>query len=329
LAGWLLSASGSAGAETNRPLPSNLPPAFHTTRELALIFEEGYFTAKSRDTTGSESVLPYRLFCPTDVKAQTKYPLIVWIHGFGPDEVKHPNIGQLNHLWLIFPSPSSLKDCHFFLLAPQNSDSATWHPDLSQPVVDLIGDVVAKHPVDTNRITMVGISSGGTASWEFATRNPDLFAAIAPLASFSNATSQDINTSAVQGLERITHVPVWSFHSQEDGYSPEADRRVIEELQSLGGRGALTLIPWKDHNCWSAAFSKHGLLNWLLAQRKDSQSDPPPVGNVSASRSSFVNAYWPQCVFMLVVLSALVWRFVHLPASPSRDSENASLSQEP
>jgi predicted peptidase len=305
-----------------------LPPAFHTTRELALVFEEGYFTAKSGDVHGSELVLPYRLFCPTNVEAQSKYPLIVWLHGFGPDEVKHPNIGQLNHLWLIFPSPSSLKDCHFFLLAPQNPRTSTWHPNLSRPVIDLIGDIVAKHPIDTNRITMVGISSGGTASWEFVLRNPDLFAAFAPLAGFSNANYRFTWTSSVAGLEQIAHVPVWIFHSLEEGYSPADDEKVVDELQSLGGRGALTLIPWKDHNCWSAAFSKHGLLGWLLAQRKDSQSDPPPGGKAPKSEVSFFNAYWLPCVVTLVVLSALVWHFLPLPVSRSRGRGTTLLSPE-
>jgi predicted peptidase len=239
------------------------------------LFEEGRYEPDQGVFRGR--TLRYRLFVP-DARGNERFPLIVWLHGRG--DSGDTNVGQLRWLdQLIFTQPRDKSRFKFYLLAVQcPSDVALWFleeaadgkqpDDMLSATLAILQRVLAERPIDRSRICLAGVSSGGTACWELAKRRPDLFAAMAPLAS-SGSSPRDLN--------RLTHLPVWAFHSSQDAWTPIFEvARTVVELDRLGGRVHLTQVAALSHDCWTAAFSNYHLLDWLLAQRRGGRLAWPP-----------------------------------------------------
>lgn len=262
--------------------------------DIVALFDPGELTTMTRG--GERISLLYRLFVPNmDARGGTTYPLIVWIHGFGDTERFNVNTGQLKHLEHVFREPNQRDKYPFFLLAPQNRESGQWFgksaaddslavtDEYGEWVIQLIDRIVDSYPIDRDRITLVGISSGGTAAWEFALRRPNMFAAVSPLASEGSSSPH---------LKRIVSVPIWAFHSEGD--SPDGDRKTINRLQSLGGCCRLTEPLGRNHDCWTAAFTRFELLKWLLGQRKGNVCCFPSEPPWNQRLMSLLAKYWPQ-----------------------------------
>jgi predicted esterase len=268
-------------------------------QDLVDLFQPGEFVADNGQAGGPS--LLYRLFVPSNLEEGKRYPLIVWVHGFGDTETTELNLntGQLKHTQLIFTDTKTPETYPFYVLAPQNRESANWFDEgASSPgemALELIDETIEHHPIDASRVVLVGISSGGTAAWEFASRRPDLFAAIAPLSSTGGDHVQ---------LERLVGTAVSAFHSTGDG--PEGDRRTVEWLKSHGGCAQLTEIVGKVHDSWTLAFNKHGLLDWLLARRKGEAcpidtSKWPDKSTIASLAHSL-----PGAVTLLLIVAAVV-----------------------
>jgi pimeloyl-ACP methyl ester carboxylesterase len=243
--------------------------------------------------------------------------------------------GQLRHLdSLIFRDLESREKYPFFLLAVQcpRDREGKWiqwfemygegnaDPNAIEPAagaVRILDVICAEYPVDSARIYLCGVSSGGTATWELALRYPDRFAAVVPLAS-------DGTTS---NLTPIKSVPVWAFHSEGD--KPEGDRQTISNLKGLGGICHLTEVPGKEHSCWYAAFQDYGLLDWMLLQKCDSRPD-----TITATWQFFRYDYfrwtyiWPRTIPVAAVVVAIWLGRVQLRRNTTRKVMDEEMSFE-
>jgi prepilin-type N-terminal cleavage/methylation domain-containing protein/prepilin-type processing-associated H-X9-DG protein len=255
--------ASAAGSESGQRIPGFL------SKSLVELFEPRQYVDKS--DTSEEQVCHYRLYTPPiDAESGQRFPLIIWLHGHGFDEIEYKNLGQLKHLeTLIFQQPDRPDKYPFFCLAVQCPKEVNgWSPpalfnstirsDPIDVVVEIVDQLAKEQPIDPDRILLTGVSSGGVACWEMAVRYADRFAAIAPMAGIG-----EIDTDRV---ERLVDVPVWAYHSSGD--SPEKVRVAIQHLQESGGRCHLTEIPSKVHDCWTSAFRDYGLLRWLVLQER-------------------------------------------------------------
>ncbi len=280
------------------------PEWYEATKLFSLFVGDRFSEATPLGETLS---IPYRLFTPRFRFANGKYPLVVWVHGYGADEKDLPNTGQLKHLQLVFRDLDHPEKYPFYLLAPQNVDSPSWfnRPGTESTssadrfpgdlVLDLIDDVIAKNPIDPNRVTLVGISSGATVSWEFAARRPNLFAG---MLLFSSAGAE------LGQLRKLTNISIWAFHSADD--SPEGDRRTISELTTLGGCCRLTELPGKEHNCWYRAFRDYNPFDWLLVQRKGGKCNLPPERAITVAITQLGNSLWFWTIAITTLVTAVL-----------------------
>jgi predicted peptidase len=285
------------------------------SEDFIKLLEPGEFTVHQNGRPSR--TLYYRLFRPVGESRSGKLPLIVWMHGHGDDELNLHNVGQFKYVnELVFPDLSQVSEYQFYLLAVQCPQSESWTSnavcdecqtscDAAEVTTTIVGDLVQRLPIDEDRIYLVGISSGGTASWEVAKRHPNLFAAVAPLASAGGG---------VDRLERLKDVPIWAFHVTDDEVSVTLVRSTIDQLQQLGGNCALTETSGHPHDCWGPAFLQYHLLDWLLAQRRGARDCPPPGDFVSAiARSGTLGRWllataehWPQLLAVAAVV-AIAW----------------------
>jgi predicted peptidase len=255
----------------------------------------------------------YRLFVPEGVDGREQFPLVVWLHGFG--EAGNDNASQLHYLdKLIFQPPRRREYFPFFLLAVQcPKDNPRWTTD-SADADDMLNVALAilnetcdsYHAIDLKRLSVTGISSGGAACWEFAAREPNRFAALAPI---STTGASNIP------IERLVKTPIWAFQSQRDPVAPISYvDRIVRALNKAGGSAELTAVNQSPtsklwvHDAWTEAFKEYGLLEWLLAQRRGERALSPQWHVLQRNYVNW-NYLWPRLIpVAIAALGVAAWR---------------------
>lgn len=78
-------------------------------------------------------------------------------------------------------------------------------------VLNSIKQVCDEQNIDNDRIYLTGFSSGAHGVWYISIRNPDIFAAIAPIAG---------ECIIPQQIGNLLHVPAFFIHGGQDGVIP-------------------------------------------------------------------------------------------------------------
>ncbi|TPQ22549.1 prolyl oligopeptidase family serine peptidase [Streptomyces sporangiiformans] len=206
-------------------------------------FAAGSFT----DSAGFE--LDFRLYQPEgfvrNPLTRTRYPLVVTLHGGG--EVADNNMTQLtsNRIAVTFAKPQRQRRNPAFVLSPQiplprpmdGPDGTDWtDAKVQAALAELIDTFVSEHSrnVDTARLYLVGLSSGGRGIFSLLAKRPDVFAAALPTAGWGDTAAMD----------RITHIPIWADHSVDDPVVPYREGRfgnpgtwtLMNALETAGAR---------------------------------------------------------------------------------------------
>lgn len=245
------------------------PGGIFASPEVAALFEE----QNHRFSGGRYQNLTfrYRLFKPRPVRDGDKYPLIIWLHGHGPPEL-HLEEAELQYIDMVLRDAAHPEKYPFYLLAMQCPSDREWFNDHKvagdkgdkgdEPttiLMEIVEDLCNRYPIDRDRISAIGISTGGTPCWELAMRHPGFFSAIVPLGSGS------VNVSRIEHLRKTS---IWAFHSTMDkDVSPTGVRGTVQAARNQNVDVRLTEIPRSSHHCWVEAFRDFDILRWLLMPR--------------------------------------------------------------
>jgi predicted peptidase len=216
--------------------------------------------------------LPYRLLKPKDYDPKQKYPLVVFLHGAG--ERGTDNKVQLVHGMADFASDKIMEAYPAFVIAPQCPAEKQWvdvpwsadehkMPDKpSTPLkqtLEVVASMQKEFAIDADRIYITGLSMGGFGAWDAIQRQPDLFAACAPICGGGDATL----------AEKIKNVPVWAFHGDEDGaVKVRRSRDMIDAIKAAGGAPKYTEYKGVGHDSWTATYRDPEFYKWLFAQKR-------------------------------------------------------------
>lgn len=197
----------------------------------------------------------YALFVPRGYRGDRPYPLIFFLHG-------HGDRGTEGRQYTAVGLPFTLRyrEIDFLVLCPQGP-SGGWDPggEDARRAMELLAAVERSHRVDTKRVYLTGLSSGGTGAWALAAAHPGRWAAIVPVAGAPPGPAQ---------APLIKDIPCWCFHNRYDGDSPVADvRRMIGALRTAGGRPRYTEYLNVNHDAWDQAYQSPELFDWLKRQR--------------------------------------------------------------
>ncbi|MDX2024500.1 MAG: prolyl oligopeptidase family serine peptidase [Deltaproteobacteria bacterium] len=251
------------------------PPA--TTAEITEVQNNLDKLFPPRSFKGATGMtLPYRLHTPDRASYKNKAPLLVFMHGGG--ERGADNRAQVGPtVFIAGPGVLAIgaraKAMPAFILAPQ----CPWAPEhwdgtdvtptdlrfsgstkALTTTMELLDVVIKENPtIDTRRIYVMGMSMGGFASWEMISRWSEKFAAAIPMCSGGDRSM----------AAKIVYMPIWAFHSTDDGNVPiEWDRRMIEKLKSLGGSPKFSTYTGPGHIVWGPAYREPALFPWLFSQ---------------------------------------------------------------
>jgi len=223
--------------------------------------------------THDGKTLPYRVLAPAKIAKGKTYPLVLFLHGAG--ERGDNNTSQLVHGSALFTKKENREKYPCFVIFPQCPGGKKWvevdwsdkkpHTSPNEPsepmrLTKLMLDQFLKdHPVDKNRIYVMGLSMGGFGVWDFAQRYPDFVAAAVPICG-----GADIATA-----EKIKHIPVWAFHGSADtAVWPERSRLMVDQLKKVKGNVKYFEYAKVGHDSWTPAFAEKGLLEWMFAQKR-------------------------------------------------------------
>ncbi|PWU03999.1 MAG: phospholipase [Bacteroidetes bacterium] len=224
--------------------------------------------------------LPCRILSPINFSINTKYPLVVFLHGSGERGID--NEAQLTWGGSLFLDSANRVNYPAIIVFPQCHTDSSWSVVSRKPVADSLGNfffpmdkpatkplqmvmdfidtLVTSGRVDPKRIYIGGLSMGGFGTYEILWRRPKLFAAAIAICGGGNPESVKIYGKKF---------PIWVFHGTLDPSVPVANSRLM--VNALQGEGAMvkyTEYPDVYHNSWTNAFAEPELLKWLFSQKK-------------------------------------------------------------
>ncbi len=224
-------------------------------------------------SNGKGDTLLYRQLTP-DANPTQKYPLIIFLHGSG--ERGSDNESQLKWGALNFSTDQMMFKHPAIVVAPQCPANQNWanitrasktidtkmieNPSKSMDLLrGLIGELIKKQPIDTNRIYITGLSMGGFGVYDAMMRYPNLFAAAIPVCGGGDPSK----------ASTIAHIPMWIFHGASDAaVVPQYSFEMVEALQKAGAHPGFTLYPSVGHFSWLGAYTDEPMIEWLFRQHK-------------------------------------------------------------
>jgi predicted peptidase len=211
----------------------------------------GKFQRRVTKTVSGE----YLIYLPPNYKprARERYPLMLFLHGFGErgDDLEKMEVhGPLKEIAAgrVFP---------FIIVAPQMPESqTTWDPDT---LTGLLDDIEGRYRVDKSREYVTGISMGGFGTWALAAATPRRFAAVAPICGGGNFLS----------AHQMKDLPIWAIHGDKDTAVPIAlDKAMVDAVKRVGGDITFTVVKGGGHDVWTDVYSGTEIYDWLLRHRR-------------------------------------------------------------
>ena len=212
----------------------------------------------------------YLKYMPKDIECEKTYPLIVFMHGAGERGSTDGSEVDLVARHGYFSQIKDGRDFHVIMVAPQCPKGEFWGSFI-ESLNRFLDYIIESNPVDIDRIYLVGMSMGGTATWLWAQDGAkNRIAAIAPICG--------------EGITwygpRLAATPVRAFHGDiDDVVSPHESLAMVSKINAYSGtaNASLTLLAGVGHNAWDYVCNDE-LIDWLLSHRNSDKKDiQPPI----------------------------------------------------
>lgn len=222
----------------------------------------------------------YNLYLPRTCTAESEpFPLIVFLQGgFGIGGKVEAIFNwelpkELKEGFTLESELDTLKLNTFVYVMPHITSGEYYHG--TDGIQQIIDEVLEQYNIDASRIYLTGLSRGGFGTWGIASRIPERFAAIAPIAG---------NTLGVTDFEAFLDLPIWTAHNIEDervDYTrTENAVRKLERLSEVKFHRTSTVTeadyldhdriftsganPSFEHDAWTEMYNEVNFFKWLL-----------------------------------------------------------------
>lgn len=197
----------------------------------------------------------YLLYLPKGYEGEEKrWPLILYLHG---KSLRGNDLQLLKNYGLAALLEKDLR-IPFIVVSPQCPGDKMWTDEEDQ-LLALLHRVSSSYPVDPERIYLTGHSMGARGTWSLASRHPEKFAAIVPLAD---------GPSDLAWAKPLKNVPVWTFHGTKDDLAPfERTQQFVEALKREGAEVKFTPLPERDHFILDT-YENREIYDWLLQHKR-------------------------------------------------------------
>jgi predicted peptidase len=200
----------------------------------------------------TSSKMNYLLYIPSDHHKGKKWPLLIFLHGYGEqgddlEKVKRHGPTRRIREGHEFP---------FIVAAPQCPKDSWWSiSELDQWLDFLIKEL----PVNERQIYLTGLSMGGFGTWAWAIDRPDRFGAIAPVCGGGESFL----------AWRIKDIPIWVFHGAKDDVLPiRRSQEMVDALKKYKADIKFTVYADAGHDSWTETYANPDLYKWFLKHKK-------------------------------------------------------------
>jgi dienelactone hydrolase len=191
------------------------------------------------------SAQPYALFVPAGIPPGKRLALVVYLHGSG--------MGSFSD-GLILERHQPAAD---FLIARVNARRCgRYHEVEKREIGEVINDIAAHWPVDTNRVSLLGFSAGAFAVGELAVEQPGRFSAIA-------AVAGRFTTLGRGQAPALPVTAVWGMADPVVPFAPAEAAALHSLVTKSGNEVSLYALPATDH-----AVPMAGLEYWLASKSR-------------------------------------------------------------
>lgn len=198
----------------------------------------------------------YLLSLPKDYgqDANKRWPIIVFLHGAGESGSDLEKVKVHGPPKLIAQG----KEFPFIVVSPQCPSIREWWN--RETLNALLDDVLEKYKVDEDRVYLTGLSMGGYGTWEWATRYPERFAAIAPIC----------GGGLPRFAPRLKNMGVWVFHGAKDSVVKlDESQEMVDALKASGATDLkYTIYPEAQHDSWTETYNNPELYEWFLQHKR-------------------------------------------------------------
>lgn len=157
--------------------------------------------------------LDYAYYSPVGNNDNTKYPLVIFLHGIGHGDYKGSQLDDSDMpYWASNELQSRFSEGGAFILLPRAPEHKLvyWSESLIASLRSVIDDMIAKHGdnIDTSKIFIGGLSAGGEMTWNMIIAFPEYFAGAFPMAPTGTVSASDV--------KKCADVPIWMIASSKD-----------------------------------------------------------------------------------------------------------------
>jgi len=189
--------------------------------------------------------MEYGLFVPSKYAKDKKTPLMIALHGLGGNPkqmmgsaglttnaekygyIVAAPMGYNSSGWYGAPAPGGGKGKGKGAGGKKGEDSPANLGELSEKdVMNVLAEVRREFNVDEKRIYLIGHSMGGAGAWHIATKYPEIWAGVAPIAPAA--------FGAPTNLDKLKNIPVFLVQGDADTVVPPAGaRKWASKLKEL------------------------------------------------------------------------------------------------
>lgn len=256
------------------------------------------FVEKSLTASNGVNIGFYQ-YTPADYNTNTKYPLIIFLHGLGERGNGTTELSLVKKIAI----PKYIDRGHpmrfywngkwetFLVLAPQLSKSyGSWQNFYTE---EMLKYAKANLSVDQDRIFLTGLSLGGGGTWTFASSNNTNVSQLAGIAVVCGTCNMSNATHLVNN-----NIPVWAFHAENDGtVGASCTHNAINKINSLNPivKPIKTTWPTGGHGIWDRSYDtaykwqNPNVFEWFLAQNRKFAPNVLPQANAGADKEIALN----------------------------------------
>ncbi|MES1204645.1 MAG: hypothetical protein ABUS79_01790 [Pseudomonadota bacterium] len=217
---------------------------------------------------GTNLVLQFNLIMPAGHNPAMKYPLLVCLHAAGSPIPRTLGMGCYEGPISNNAGPSNPS---FYMVPISQTDASGWGDPIG-PISDpqkfegrltvvAIKDLFIKYPsIDQDRIYVTGPSMGARGTWDLIRRNPDFFAAAAPMAGPALAADAAL----------YVNQNIWAVNGENDtgGNVVALNRSAIAAIRALGGNPIYSELAGHGHDSWRTIYPLPAFAQWIFKQKR-------------------------------------------------------------
>jgi predicted esterase len=151
---------------------------------------------------------PYAIYVPPGYDRRTPLPLLLLLHGAGGDQWEIPQSAAN----LDGRSPYAgayerqIQQPGFILASPLARGASRYEGLGESDTLQMLDEIEHAYAIDRDRVYIMGWSMGGIGAWSLAERFPKRFAAIMPIAGYTD----------IAQMAKVGPIAIWSFNGLAD-----------------------------------------------------------------------------------------------------------------